>query len=97
MNVGATIKRLRKDRNWTQEYFASEIGISVTSLSLIESGSTRPNKSTMNKICEVFGIAESFLYVMSISEEDVPDNKKEVYRILAPNLKIIVEQLTEGN
>ncbi len=95
MQIGKTIKLLRKEKGWTQEDFSKKIDISVTSLSLIESGATRPNKTTLLSICNVLEIPESFLFVLSISEDDVPPEKREVYKILAPTLRNIVEQLVK--
>ncbi len=95
MQIGKTIKLLRKEKGWIQEEFSKKIEISVTSLSLIESGTTRPNKTTLLRICEVLEIPEPFLFLLSISEDDVPPEKREIYKILAPTLKNIVDQLVK--
>ena len=41
MKIGEQIKRLRKERNMTQEQLAEKIGISTTHMSHIETGSTK--------------------------------------------------------
>lgn len=87
MNIGPTIKRLRKERGLNQLEFGEMTRLSQTSLSLIESGNTTPNKSTLKRICEGLKIPEEMLYFMSIDESDIPEEKKEKFRLLYPTAK----------
>ena len=55
------IKELREKNGLTISAFAKSLGISPTSASLYESGKQNPGKKTIAKICEVYGVDESYL------------------------------------
>lgn len=90
MNLGKAIKELRKKRNLDQKKLASMCEISVNALSLIETNGSFPQKSTIEKICTALEIPVSYLLFYSITEDDVPDNKKDVFRVLNQSLKSIL-------
>lgn len=87
MNVGPTIKKLRKQKGLNQTDFSNEIGITQTALSQIESGATSPHKSTLERICSGLGIPEQVLVILSLENEDVPDDKKLMFDTLYPTVK----------
>lgn len=93
MNLGETIKDLRKSKGFNQSDFAAKCNISPTSLSLIESGKKRPHPKTLNDICLALEIPEPYLYFLSATESDIPENKKEAYKILGPTIKSMINQL----
>ena len=55
------IKELREKNNLSIAAFARSLGISSTSASLYESGKQNLGKRTIEKICEVYGVEESWL------------------------------------
>ncbi len=93
MNIGEAIKELRKKKGLSQTEFAQLCSLSQTSLSLIESGKTQPHENTINTIAEKLEVPPILLYFMTFSEKDVPERKKEAYRILGPAIKSLVNQL----
>ena len=93
MNIGRVIKDLRKEKGFNQIEFAAKCSITQTSLSLIETDSQRPNPSTLKKICKVLDIHEMFLYILSVDEKDIPENKKEKFEILFPTIENMIKQL----
>lgn len=98
MNIGTTINRLRKEKRLSQSELAESAGITQTSLSQIENGLNRPNQKTLDAICNKLGIAEPLLYILSIDETDVPDNKKAIYDALFPLIKEMMSKLfSEGD
>jgi len=52
--AGKVIKRLRKDRNLSQEIFSGLTGIARSHLSMIESGTKQPNFETIWRIANAF-------------------------------------------
>ena len=52
--LGEKIKRLRKQRGFTQEMFAELIDISSRNVSNIEQGISFPKPETLEKIIEIF-------------------------------------------
>jgi transcriptional regulator with XRE-family HTH domain len=55
--LAAVLKRLREDRDVTQEELAFGAGITVSSLSRIERGLTSPGWITVGKIVHALGIS----------------------------------------
>jgi len=53
---GALIRQLRDERGWTQEKLAREADITVTSVSNVERGATKPNAETVEKLAAAFGL-----------------------------------------
>lgn len=90
MELGKVIAKFIKQKGMTQAEVAERIGKSPTALSQIVKGVYNPNPETLDKICEVLEIPKPLLYFMTISEEDVPKEKVELYRMLAPTLKDFV-------
>lgn len=98
MNIGATINRLRKEQKLSQSELAEAAGITQTSLSQIENGLNRPNQTTLDAICKKLGVPEPLLYVLSLDENDVPEDKRAVFDTLYPLIKEMMTKLfKEGN
>jgi len=93
MNLGNTIRSLRKKKNIKQTDFAELIGISQTSLSLIESGVNQPSQETLKKICEELKVPQPFIYFLALEESDIPDERKDLYKDLEQGLKKDIEKL----
>ena len=55
------VKRYRKEQSKNQFEMASDIGISIEEISLIERGKTDPKLSTLQKIAAYMGITVSSL------------------------------------
>ncbi|WP_291134438.1 helix-turn-helix domain-containing protein [Flavobacterium sp. UBA7663] len=90
MDIGTAIKILRKEKGLGQKQLAEMCGISVNALSQIEINSTFPQKGTIKKICESLQIPVSYLLFFSISEEDIPDDKKIVFKSLNSAIKSVL-------
>ena len=54
--INDRIKVIRKHNNLTMDKFGKRIGITKTSVSLIESGKNNPSEQTLILICKEFGI-----------------------------------------
>lgn len=87
MNIGLAIKEIRISKNISQGELASLCNLSQTSLSQIESGIKRPNPKNLAKICNSLNVSESFLYLYGLDVDDVPESKKETFKILFPSIK----------
>lgn len=82
MNIGNAIKILRKRKGLGQKELAEKCDISINALSQIEINSTFPQKTTIKKICEALEIPVSYLLFFSITDEDVPESKKDLFNSL---------------
>lgn len=87
MNIGNVIGLLIKKKGLTQKEVADKIGKSPTSLSQIVSGVYQPSSETLKKICDVLEVPPAILHFLTISEDDIPQSKREIYQMLAPSLK----------
>ncbi len=55
--VGAVVRRLRKEKELSQEVFSGLAGIARSHLSMIENGDKKANFETLWKIASAFGIS----------------------------------------
>lgn len=90
MDIGTAIKSLRKEKGFSQKQLAEMCGISVNALSQIEINATFPQKNTIKKICESLGIPVSYLLFFSISDDDIPEDKKVVFKSLNSAIKSVL-------
>lgn len=89
MNIGEAIKEMRTDRVLSQKELAEMSGISQNALCNIEKGYSFPSKDTIKAICYAMDIPVSWLLFSSITEEDVPEEKREIFNALRePMMKV---------
>jgi transcriptional regulator with XRE-family HTH domain len=89
MNIGEAIKEMRTDRGLSQKELAERAGISATAVCNIEKGHSFPSKETIKAICDAIGIPVSWLLFSSITEEDVPEEKRAIFNALRePMMKV---------
>ena len=69
---------------------AEKSDISVNALSQIETNVSFPHKKTIDKICKALDIPLSYLLFFSISEEDIPEEKKLVFNSLNSAVKSVL-------
>lgn len=93
MNLGKTIKHLRLQKEYSQEDLAEKCGLTQAALSLIENNKKRPSKSTLDRICLAFDISEVALYVLAAEKEDVPEEKREAFEAIFPQLKELMKKV----
>lgn len=94
MNYAKIIYQLRDVRmNEKQSAFASNIGISQTHLSKIESGHITPSIGVLKNISDHVKIPLPVLQCMCISESDIEESKIEGFRVLKPVLDQILQSI----
>jgi transcriptional regulator with XRE-family HTH domain len=90
MNIGTAIKSLRKAKGIGQKELAEKCGLSVNALSQIETNTSFPHKNTIENIANAIGVPVSYLLFFSISENDVPQDKRAVFNTLNLAIKNIL-------
>ncbi|MBQ8458572.1 helix-turn-helix transcriptional regulator [bacterium] len=88
--VGQRIKTIRKNKKFTQEKLAEQIGIEPQSLSYMESGKFAPSPDTLQKLSEILGVKPfEFYYFEDITEVEMEktlihalQNDKKLLKIL---------------
>ena len=92
MNLGKTIRDIRKRQGLTQDALADAAGISRPSLSQIENGA-RPGEETLERICGVLKVSKSLIYAHSIERQDVQEGKQRLYDELFPVIQDMIQRL----
>lgn len=93
MDLGNTIKELRKQKGFKQNTFAELCDISQTYLSQIEGNLKEPNISTLKSISNHLNISLPILFFLSLNNEDIPVDKKQAYKIIGPTIKTLISEL----
>lgn len=92
MNLGNTIRNLRKQKGQTQSEFAPLCGITQTYLSQIENNSKDPNLSTLKRISDNLGTPLPIIFFLSLSQNDIDPSKREAFEIISPSVKSLVNE-----
>ena len=87
MDVGQAIKTLRIKQGMTQSQLADRIGMSTNAVCSMETGRTYPPKSTVEKLCQAFGIPQAFFQMAAIEEGDFPEAKHVLYGAMLEPLR----------
>ena len=86
MEIGDSIRKLRMWREMTQKELAQRIGMSANALCAIELNRTFPAMETIVKVCRELGVPVGYLLFFALTEEDIPQDKRELFRILREDL-----------
>ncbi|WP_127132982.1 helix-turn-helix domain-containing protein [Pseudoflavitalea rhizosphaerae] len=92
MNLGTTIKSIRKQKGQTQIEFALSCGITQTYLSQIESNLKEPNLATLRSISENLNLPLPILFFLSMTEDDVQPYKRKAFKLVSPSVKSLVNE-----
>ena len=77
MSVGSTIKRLRREKDITQEQLAEYLGITSRAISQWECDRTAPDISQLPALCHVFDVSSDVLLGI-----DVEKNNEEIEKYI---------------
>lgn len=90
MNVGATIKKFRKERKMSRNELCFLLDISQTYLSQIEGNKKEMSFALYRQICSVMKISIGGLILLSLDDDDIKDvNKYQIYKTIYPLMKQI--------
>ncbi|TXK78707.1 helix-turn-helix domain-containing protein [Mesonia sp. K4-1] len=93
MELGKALQKILKQKGITQSVLAERVGKSPTAISQIMKGKYNPTSETLDKICMELNVPTALVYFLTISENDIPEEKKELYRMLAPSLKSFIIEM----
>lgn len=69
------MKQEREKRGWTQDYVAGQIGITAESVSMLETGKTKPSYDVLVKLLDLFGYEDP----RKLFGAATPDSKNKEY------------------
>ena len=101
MNIGTTIKKLRRQKDMTQESLAEYLGVSVSAVSQWELDKTSPDLSLIAPLCNLLGVTSDELLGINLEAKtkriaEICDNAEsysargyhsESYKILSEGLR----------
>jgi len=90
MNLGKTIKQLRKDQGLSQADLSARCGITSTYLSLIETNKKEPHLSTLKLIAQELHVPLPIIFFIAMDAEDVPASKRSAFKIIAPAITSLI-------
>ena len=61
-SFGQMLKKLRKEKRWTQTELSEKTGISVVQICQLEKGKYKPSSKTLTKLVNVFDVDFETLY-----------------------------------
>ena len=104
MNIGETIKNMRKCAKMTQVQLAEELGTIQKVISDYEHGRAKPPRDRLPKIAKIFGVSiDQLLGTEDISEQTKPINRNkraakmlDVFERLTPNEQRLILKQTEA-
>ena len=77
MSIGTTIKKLRRDRNITQEQLAELLGVSTNAVSQWECDKTAPDISHLPVLANIFEVSADVLLEIDIAKSNKQSEIKE--------------------
>lgn len=103
IGTGDLIRELRIKRRMTQKVLAELAGVSVSTISKIETGEVRPTRETTDGIAAALGVSAGYLdpqaFASNIANQAIaPGQRRLVERILAitdPHQRQLVEKMLD--
>ena len=86
MKLNQTIKRLRKEKGFTQEQLAEELGVSLMTVRRWEWGESIPKSNMLLKLANIFGLSPEVLLTEYVNEESIPVQRQERNKKVLPNM-----------
>lgn len=68
--IGERLRKARLEKNYTQEYLAEKMNVSVTFLSRIERGSSHINLKRLTEICKLLEVSEGEILNGSVTNPE---------------------------
>lgn len=95
MTIGKLLKDLRKKKSIRQGIAAKEVGISQTWLSLIEQDKRIPSTVMLRRLSRYYNIPTPVISWLSLSLEDISEDKKESFRRIKPTMDALINEIFE--
>lgn len=90
MTIGERIKKLRKEKGYSQEQLADYLSLSRQAIAKREKNVCEPNIESLSTMASLFGVSLDYLLKGDISEECQKSNLSDKHQILLADKKDIV-------
>ncbi len=92
MEIGDTIKKMRKKNGMTQEDLSKVSGVTQTYISQIESGRRKPTLKILELLCDSINVPFPIIAFLSLDVNSIPENKRETFRIIQPAINAMIQE-----
>jgi transcriptional regulator with XRE-family HTH domain len=92
MNLGTTIKNLRKRKGIDQKSLAEICEITAPYLSQIENSKKNPSPDLMESIAKALNIPVPAIYFLAMETSDIDPKKVEAYRLISKPVIAMIEE-----
>ena len=90
MNLGNTLRIIRKKKGFTLESVYNKTGYSASHLSLTENNKNEPSIKMLRKLAKVYNIPVPIIFFYSIEDSDIQKNII-IFKIVKPLIETIIE------
>lgn len=91
MNLGKTIRTIRKSKGLSQTELGNLINTTQATVSLIENG-VRPGIDTLENIAKALNTTVGFIYIKSLEKIDFPKHKYDLYNEIFPVIETLLNK-----
>ena len=81
MTVGEKIRKLRREREWTQEELGERVQIDKRNVSKYETGHINPSQKTVERFAEAFGVSAAELLYDAKAEPSIAIDDPELLHL----------------
>lgn len=93
MNIGTTIKLVRKRKRISQQELAERCGISQTYISILESSrESNPSIHVLKKISKALDLPYPVLAFLTLEYDDISQNKQDAYKRIEPAIDALIKE-----
>lgn len=92
MEIGASLRQIRRDKNLSQVLVCKKLKISQTYLSQIEKGTKEPSGEMFRKICKFYKVPHQMVVWQSLREEDIQKAKRSIFKQLSPAINDLIAE-----
>lgn len=92
-SFGAHVKRLRKQKGYSQDKFAEIAELSQAYLSSVERGIANPRLDTLKKIASGLGLALPDLFIFEIEQRGTMDRKSRFISVVENMPPHVIDEL----
>lgn len=93
MDLGSAIKFIRKQQNISQKELVELAEISQTYLSQLENNQKEPNLKVLKQISTALKVPLPIIFFLALEDEDIPQNKRNIYGLISPTLKSMINEI----
>ena len=86
----SVLKKLRKEKGWTQRSLAKRLGVSTSAVANWEQGDRVPKADTLTEIASIFGVSVD--EILGVADQKASDTTREDLSFIGKRLKAVRKQ-----